>query len=60
MPCPICRCPVVRDLALFENEGIAHGSCLDRYEGLRANEVRRRTSARVPELATLRVRRRIT
>jgi hypothetical protein len=47
MPCPICRCPVVRDIAVLVNEGIAHQSCVDRYEGLRANEVRRRREPRV-------------
>jgi hypothetical protein len=47
MPCPICRCPVVRDVALFAKEQIAHQSCVDRYEGLRANEVRRKRDPRV-------------
>ncbi len=51
MPCPICRCPVVRDLILFANEGIAHQTCMDRHEGLRASEVRKRRVRRVPEPA---------
>ena len=42
MPCPICRCPVVRDVALFANKWIAHQTCMDRHEGLRKNEVRKR------------------
>lgn len=47
MRCPICRCPVVRDIAVLANERIAHQSCVDRYEGLRANEVRRRSNPRL-------------
>jgi hypothetical protein len=48
MPCPICRRPVVRDLILFANEGIAHQTCVDRHEGLRASEVRKRRVRRLP------------
>jgi len=49
MPCPICRCPVMRDPAFFASDGIAHQSCVDRHEGLRANEVRKRRHPRVPQ-----------
>jgi len=49
MPCPICRCPVVRELAFLAKEGIAHQSCVDRREGLRVSEVRKRKHLRLPQ-----------
>ncbi len=49
MSCPICRCPVVRDLTLSANQEIAHQGCVDRREGLRASEIRRARDVRAPQ-----------